>query len=611
MIGHHIERGAEVECDGLAYIVEDILSLDFVVARGKVSGQRQQLPVHKLKLPQNNAIEQSPVPDLSEIEQGQIDEARKRRDAIKPLLEMHRRRRVDVEEIAKSFGVDTTTIYRWMRAYRETGKLSSLMPPARHGGRGKSRLAPETEEIIKFAIDAVYLKGEQRTIKATGEEVARVCRDRGMKPPDLGTVSSRIHALSLEKRMQRRAHSKDAYNRFAPRPGKFEEAQQPLAMVEIDHTPMDIEIVDERDRLPIGKPYITIALDVYSRMIVGIHISLEAPSALTAGLCLVHAILPKETWLAKIGVGNKWPCWSFPAKIRTDNAQEFKSETLTLACEQYGIEIDYRPIGVPHFGGPVERSFRTFSREIHNLPGQTASNPKQKGDYDSEKMSALTLAELEKYVTEWVTGVYHQNFHSGIQASPIRRWTDGILGTKDKLGIGLLPIPPDQDRLRIDFLPLIRKTVQHYGVRMDWVHYYSDVLRPYIGQKGQFVFRRDPRDISKIYFWDPALKQYSEIPYRNLNHPPISVWELRKIRDRLREEGRAHIDEEAIFASHERLRLQRDQAVSETKKARRNRARLQYASGARPLLSVVPSPPTEPPRVPTIIRPYEIEITDA
>jgi hypothetical protein len=42
--------------------------------------------------------------------------------------------------------------------------------------------------------------------------------------------------------------------------------------------------------------------------------------------------------------------------------------------------------------------------------------------------------------------------------------------------------------------------------------YYRDVLRRFIGasedgHKRSFVFRRDPRDISTIYFWDPEVGQ--------------------------------------------------------------------------------------------------------
>ncbi len=37
---------------------------------------------------------------------------------------------------------------------------------------------------------------------------------------------------------------------------------RPLERVELDHTPLDLIVVDEEDRLPIGRPTVTLALDV-------------------------------------------------------------------------------------------------------------------------------------------------------------------------------------------------------------------------------------------------------------------------------------------------------------------------------------------------------------
>ncbi|WP_220447802.1 hypothetical protein [Nonomuraea diastatica] len=76
-----------------------------------------------------------------------------------------------------------------------------------------------------------------------------------------------------------------------------------LQQVQIDHTPVDLEVVDERHRLPIGRPYVTAAIDVASRCVV----TLEAPSALSAGLCLAHTVCDKRPWLERLGVEAVWP----------------------------------------------------------------------------------------------------------------------------------------------------------------------------------------------------------------------------------------------------------------------------------------------------------------
>ena len=108
-------------------------------------------------------------------------------------------------------------------------------------------------------------------------------------------------------------------------------------MVQIDHTPVDLIVVDEQYRRPIGRPYLTLAIDVYSRCIPGFCLSLEAPSAVSAGLCIAHAVLDKDAWLVQRGLDGPWPIWGKPDCIHLDNAAEFYSEALSRGCEQHGI----------------------------------------------------------------------------------------------------------------------------------------------------------------------------------------------------------------------------------------------------------------------------------
>ena len=60
------------------------------------------------------------------------------------------------------------------------------------------------------------------------------------------------------------------------------------------------------------------------------------------------------------------------------------------------------------------------------------------------------------------------------------------------------------------------------------------------------IVRYDPRDLSRIYLLAPD-GQYYDLTYRDLRHPPISLWEHRLALKRLREEGRLRVDEAAIF----------------------------------------------------------------
>lgn len=609
--GIAIERGSEVEVEGRRLVITHVIDLDYVMAQDCQTGKIERVTVAQLRAP-TQSIAPDNLPDLSQLDGADWDEARRRLAAIKVILEAPRSTKELVRSQAATLDVDAATLYRWMQLYRSTGKLSSLLPAKPHGGRGKSRLPAEVDSIIKIAIDQFYLTKQQPSVRATADEVIRLCRNAGVSAPHRNTVRTRIQSLSQRMRLRRRGHGKAA-DTAVPHPDHFEEAVRPLALIQIDHTKLDVIAVDVETRLSIGRPWITLAIDVYSRMVVGFYVSLDPPSANSTGLCLAQAILPKETWLARRGLTNPWPCWGFPAAIHLDNAKEFRGEMLRRACEQYDMELNFRPVATPHFGGHIERMMGTLATALHELPGTTFSNPSQRGEYDSEATAAMTLPEIETYIGEFITGVYHRRVHAGIKVAPIKRWTDALLGTADTPAMGIAARPEDEDRIRLDLTPCIERTVQSYGVRIDEINYYSDVLRPYIevsgrGRRRMFVFRRDPSDISQIYFWDPEVQQYCAIPYRDMRRPAMSVWELRAVRRKLEEEGRAEVDEAAIFEAFERLRHQRETAVTETKRVRRERARRTHAQPVkkRSAASVV-EPSFDPVPLAAPIVPFEVE----
>ena len=570
-----LQDGAEVESGGRRFVIMQLLGFDLVVARDAETHELRRLAVVELNPVGPPASANAVQPDLAGLDDHDWAEARRRRELIGPLLDGARCPRAVIVERARSAGLDASTLYRWARAYRASGLLSSLVPYKSSGGRGKSRLPPAVEQIVTEAITEHFLTRQQRTARSTSLEVARRCREAKLPVPNPNTVRLRIAAIPNRERLARRSHRKAARDQYAPRPGVFDSARQPLDLIQIDHTKLDIIVVDEEQRLPIGRPWITLAIDVYSRMVAGFYISLDPPGAIATGLCIAHAVLPKEARLAKLGVAGRWPCFGLPSRIHLDNAKEFHGEMLRRACEQYGIALEYRPVAQPHMGGHIERLLGTLMRALHELPGATFSRPESRGQYDSEATAVMTLGEVERWLTEYIVGVYHAKQHRGISTTPLHRWTAG--------------------RFRLDFLPFVERTIQPYGIAIDGIRYYGDVLRRFIGatttdgRKRSFLFRRDPRDISTVHFWDAESQRYCAIPYRNTTYPPMSLWELREIRRKLGESGEAQVDEAAIFAAYARLREHESHATTETKRVRRVRVRRPVAPSE--LLSSEPSEP--------------------
>ena len=405
------------------------------------------------------------------------------------------------------------------------------------------------------------------------------------RSPSASTVRRRIAALSLEERRKRGDVA-------IPEPvlGTTITARAPLDIVQIDHTPVDLILVDPIERRPIGRPWITVAIDVFSRCIAGLHVTLEAPSATSVGLCLAHIAADKRPWLQEIGVDADWAVMGRPIRIGVDNAKEFHSEALERGCAQHDIAIDWRPLGRPQVGGVVERVIGTLMELVHGLPGTTFSSVMQRGRYDSAKAACLTLAELERWLAVAIAKFYHLRPHAGLDGdTPLRRYQEGVRALAAE---GRAPPTPRNPRaFLIDFLPVVRRSLRRDGVVIDHIHYFSDALKPWIERSDtpqRVLIRRDPRDLSRVHILDPDDGGYLEVPYREVSRPPVSLWEHRLARVRLRQQRRGELDENALFAAIEEMRSIEAQARTTTRSTRRNQAR---RLGLRVIAEPVPTAP--------------------
>lgn len=566
------------------YYLLDFVGLHKVILRNQVTKESEVAPVNELKVLSEN---ESPIrQDLPLVLDGDWQKAWDKYLLIQPLLDLEKNERTleQVEEVAKKAKKNVATIYRWLNKLEETGRVSTLLRKPRNDIK-KSRLESRTQELVDDAIAKFYMTNQRRSISETCLEVQRLCFEKEVAAPHPNTIRNRIQELSEKDVVSARFGSKVAREKFQPIRGSFPGADFPLAVVQMDHTPVDLILVDDKDRLPIGRPYLTIAIDCFSRMITGFYITLEAPSALSVGLCVSHSMMMKEIWLAKFGIATPWPIWGKMRKIYVDNAKEFRGAMLERACQEHGIILEHRPKGLPNYGGHVERAFRTFMSKTHSVSGTTFSDVQQKKNYNSEKMASMTLSEFEHWFTVFIVQVYHQKSHQGISdIPPIKLYEQAILGTENSPGIGL-PIPiRDEEKLRLDFMPYVERTIQEYGVLIDNVHYYSDVLRAWIHArdeqnvklKRKFIFARDPRDISVVYFLDPHAKNYVAIPYRDISRPIISLWELRAVVKRLEESEGLQPNEDLIFDGIKRMREIEALSIQKTrdaKVARRNKQR--------------------------------------
>jgi putative transposase len=502
----------------------------------------------------------------------------RRAEVIGPLAKVDVIGGAAVEAAAAQLGISQRQVYVLRRRWRAgEGVVSDLIPGRSSGGRGGQELADEVEAVIREVLRTQYLTRQKKTVAAVHRQIVRDCRARGLAAPSRNAVVRRIAKLDPVEQTRRR-EGPDAARVLRSAGGQSPPVTRVLEQVQIDHTVVDLIVVDEQHRRPIGRPYVTAAIDVFSRGLAGLVVTLEAPSALSVGLCLGHMVTDKRAWLERLEVDAVWPMSGKPQQLYLDNAAEFKSEALRRGCEQHGIKLDYRPPGEPHYGGIVERVIGTMMTMVHELPGATFSNPAQRGAYDSDKQAALTLRELQRWLVLAVAS-YHGQVHGTTWQTPAARWAEGITVS------GVPVTVTNESAFLVDFLPVIRRTLTRTGFVIDHIHYFADALKPWIARRAnldRFVIRRDPRDLSRIWVLDPDGTSYLEVPYRTLSHPPVSVWEHRAALDRLRAEGRAKVDEDALFRMVETMRTITDTAQATTRKARRDAERRRERTTSTP-----------------------------
>lgn len=616
-------KGSRVLVHGVIYEITHSLDLSTMVGVREDNGERAFLNVSDIKAVDEEQVEEPPY--IHDATPDQIADAKRILAAIQPLMAMRKRSRVDVVKVANEMDVDPTTVYRWIKRFKRTQTLASLIREKPDGGRGGTRINEDIEKIIEHYIKTEYLVEQKPRDHVIVDKVVEACKHAGFSVHP-NTVRNRLRSIPGRLRAEKRDDVRELEKR-TPTPGKFPNADFPLQVVQIDHTQMDIEIVDDEFRMPIGRPWITVAIDVYSRIITGFVVSLEAPSAISVGLVIAHSVLPKENWLAARNVEHKWPVYGKIGCIHADNGPDFRCGAVTLGCHNNLMDITWRPVKKPHYGAHIERLMGTIGLELKTLPGATFSNPAERGKYNSSKNAIFTLREIEYWVAEFLVGKYNNRPHSSLnKMPPIRQYEQGIYGTKTRLGRGVPPIPADPRRLLIDFLPYEERTVQADGITIDNVTYYSRALYHWVGStlpdgKTKRLFRchQDPRAISPVFFYNDDEREYIEVPYADLSRPVISKSELEAATRLAREHGMGKVDEDSIFRAVTNMRRTQTEAADKTKQARRNQQR------AKARAESLDSFPTaehksvaidktnfkpEPPRSRGTLKAYDIEEAD-
>ncbi len=511
------------------------------------------------------------------------------------VLEAPGPRNAAIARAAAELRLSTRQVYGLLSRYRTERTVSSVL--TRKGRSRRKRLGGDVEAIVAATLREQWLVSEAPPLAPIVGEIRARCEEAGLRPPSYVAIRARAAALfSAEEIAKRRSANPKHLRRLQPRPG-YISAPRPLAVTQIDHTPTDIQFVEVIDGAGafVGRAYLTILVDVFSRCILGFCLTLEAPSTVSVALCLAHAICRKEAWLEARGVAHAWPTFGRPRQIVTDSAKEFRGAAFRRGCAEYGVSVRRRNRGRVHEGGVVERLLGKLNAVIGRRDGATGRSIEDRDGYPSEKRACLTFADLERCVALAIIDHNGQMNEKTLKV-PLEEWRAHV------------PDPPQAadapDAVMLNFLPEERRRLTQQGVELFALHYYAPwlgVLVPERDRLGSLEIRYDPRDISRIYVRDPSDGQFRVAKRRDGATTSLTLWEHRRAR-REKRATRARTATEKIAISREigaivaAARAMKAQTPRSTKTEARDAVRAaQAAEASKPYQTMEPNgAPPEP-----------------
>jgi putative transposase len=404
------------------------------------------------------------------------------------------KRRLDGEV---SPAVSGRTLRFWLARYRLAKEqygngFVGLLPKTGSRGNRTARLPEESRNLLAEFVTNDYESLKQKSRAASWAALKRTCEEKGLLAPSYVTfclaVSERpVFEQTLKRQGHRAAYTHSPFyfelQATTPRHG-----DRPLEIGHIDHTELDIEVVCSHTGRPLGRPWMTILTDAFSRRGLSLHLTFDAPSYRSCMMILRHCVRRHGR---------------LPQILVIDGGSEFESTYFETLLARYEVTKKTRPPAQARFGSVCERLFGTTNTQfVYNLRGNTqiTSNVRQVTKSVNPRGQAVwTLAALEERLSEYVFEIYDTAVHPALGQSPRGAFTAGLESgglRKQRM------IAYDEDFL-IATLPTtpkgIAKVVPGRGIKVNQIHYWSDRFRNPAVEGTPVAVRYDPFDAGTAY----------------------------------------------------------------------------------------------------------------
>jgi putative transposase len=410
--------------------------------------------------------------------------------------------------------ISKRTLGRWVKQFREAELkygcgYVGLLPRTQARGNRTAKAPTVASELLDTFITERFETPTQAPAASVYRAYQRACEQQGIPSLSRCTFYARLQQRPIHEQTEKRKGSKAAYRHqpwyweltySTPRHG-----DRPLGIVHIDHTQLDLELRSATTGRLLGRPWLTLMVDAYSRRILAIYLTFDPPSYRSCMMAI-------RICVQRFG--------RFPQAIVVDGGKEFHSVYFDTLLARYHCTKKTRPGAKPRFGSVIERLFGTANTQlIFNLLGNTqatkqvreitkAVNPKQH--------ALWTLGDLYTYLVEYAYVIYDQNEHPALSMSPQSAYEQGEMNAGERLH---RRIAYDEDFILATH-PSPRSgqaLVQPgKGIKLNYLYYWSDAFRHPEVERTKVSVRYDPFDLGVAYAyvqgrWVKCISQYYSV----------------------------------------------------------------------------------------------------
>lgn len=400
----------------------------------------------------------------------------------------------------KPAGVSMRSLRRYEARYRKgervfgNGLCGLIGQPGRRPG--KSDMGEKQQEILlKILEEFVDDKNAGHLANAYARMVAD-CEKQGIFPvPCKETLR-----LALEKRRKDKvAHGREgeraAYQVSGPLatddPVIPRKADRVWQVAHLDHVLVKIELVSGHTGAPLGKAWLTLMIDDFTRMPLAMRLCFDEPSRV-AVLKVFFDCVRRHNRL--------------PEYIVVDQGPEFNSNDVEAAFAVLKINKVERPCGKPRFGSVIERMFGTTNtRLIHELPGNVKRQQRSRTvsrSHDPKEHATLSLRRLNELLDAWLFDEYPDLFHESLGETTPREVYRANLAYSGDRSARYIPIDMGL-RMVLSVTPKrpTRKVAEGGVIKVEGFRYHDKALLVGNVVGSTVAVKLDAEDCSVVYVW--------------------------------------------------------------------------------------------------------------